>query len=197
MGLDSVELLMSVEDKFGIQIEDSEAEKIYTVQNFVDSVYSKIITNPNDKCLTQIVFYRIRKAVRNLKLTDKEIKPDTKITELLSQTELKENWHLLKTEIGLELPELVALDFNPKLGSHVKIFGIKTIKRTTPVSSGTIRELIDWTIALNQEKLIDIKKITNKYEIERIIIGIINRNLGIPISEIKLEHSITNDLGID
>jgi len=197
MGLDSVELLMSVEDKFGIRIEDSEAEKIYTVQNFVDTVYSKIITNPNEKCLTQIVFYRIRKAIRNLKLTDVEIKPETKITELLTQTELKENWHLLKTEIGLELPELVALDFNPELGSHVKIFGIKTIKRTTPVSSGTIRELIDWTIALNQEKLIDIKKITNKYEVERIIIGIINRNLGIPISEIKLEHSITNDLGID
>ena len=197
MGLDSVELLMSVEDKFGIRIEDSEAEKIYTVQNFVDSVYSKIITNPNEKCLTQIVFYRIRKAVQILKLTDKEIKPETKITEFLSQTELKENWHLLKTEIGLELPELVALDFNPELGSHVKIFGIKTIKRTTPVSSGTISELIDWTIALNQERLIDIKKITNKYEVERIIIGIINRNLGIPISEIKLEHSITNDLGID
>jgi acyl carrier protein len=197
MGLDSVELLMSVEDKFGIRIEDSEAEKIYSVQNFVDCVYSKIITNPNEKCLTQIVFYRIRKAFRNLNLTEKEIKPETRISELLTQSELKENWHLLKTEIGLELPELVALDFNPELGSHVKIFAIKTIKRTTPVSSGTIRELIDWTIALNQEKLIDIKKIMNKYEVERIVIGIINKNLGIPISEIKLEHSITNDLGID
>jgi len=197
MGLDSVELLMSVENRFGIRIEDSEAEKIYTVQNFVDSVYDKIITNPNEKCLTQIVFYRIRKAFQNLKLTDKEIKPETKISELLTQTELKEKWHLLKTEIGLELPELVALDFNPNLGSHVKIFGIKTIKRTTPVSSGTIRDLIDWTIALNQEKLIDIENVTSKYEVERIIIGIINRNMGIPISEIKLEHSITNDLGID
>ncbi|AZQ44183.1 acyl carrier protein [Nonlabens ponticola] len=197
MGLDSVELLMSVEDKFGIRIEDSEAEKIYTVQNFVDCVYSKIITNPNEKCLTQIVFYRIRKAFRNLNLTEKEIKPETKISELLTQTELKENWHLLKTEIGLDLPELVALDFNPELGSHVKIFGIKTIKRTTPVSSGTLRELVDWTIALNQEKLIDIEKITDKYVVERIVIGIINKNLGIPISEIKLEHSITNDLGID
>jgi len=197
MGLDSVELVMSVEDKFGIRIEDFEAEKIYTVQNFVDAVYSKIITNPNKKCLTQIVFYRIRKAFQNLKLTDKEISPESKITELLSQTELKEKWHLLKIEIGLALPELVAFDFNPELGSHVKFFGIKTIKRTTPVSSGTIRDLIDWTIALNEEKLIDIEKITNKYEVERIIIGVINKNLGIPISEIKLEHSITNDLGID
>ena len=197
MGLDSVELLMSVENKFGIRIKDSEAEKIYTVQNFVDSVYDKIITNPNENCLTQIVFYRIRKAFQNLQLTDEEIKPETKISELLTQTELKEKWHLLKTEIGLELPELVALDFNPNLASHVKIFGIKTIKRTTPVSSGTIRDLIHWTIALNQEKLIDIENVTTKYEVERIIIGIINRNMGIPISEIKLEHSITNDLGID
>jgi len=197
MGLDSVELLMSVENKFGIRIKDSEAEKIYTVQNFVDSVYDKIITNPNENCLTQIVFYRIRKAFQNLQLTDEEFKPETKITELLTQTELKEKWNLLKTKIGLELPELVALDFNPNLGSHVKIFGIKTIKRTTPVSSGTIRDLINWTIALNQEKLIDIENVTSKYEVERIIIGIINRNMGIPISEIKLEHSITNDLGID
>ncbi|WP_333474150.1 phosphopantetheine-binding protein [Zunongwangia sp. HRR-M8] len=197
MGLDSVELLMSVEDKFGIQIEDSETEKIYTVQNFVDSVYDKIITDPNEKCLTQIVFYKIRKAFQNLKLTDKEIKPERKISELLTQTKLKEKWYLLKTEIELELPEMVALDFNPNLGSHVKIFGIKTIKRTTPVSSGTIRDLIDWTIALNQEKLIHIENVTSKYEVERIIIGIINRNMGIPISEIKLEHSITNDLGID
>lgn len=163
----------------------------------MDSVYDKIITNPNEKCLTQIVFYRIRKAFQNLKLTDKEIKPETKISELLTQTELKEKWHILKTEIGLELPKLVALDFNPNLGSHVKVFGIKTIKRTTPVSSGTIRDLIDWTIALNQEKLIDIENVTSKHEVERIIIGIINRNMGIPISEIKLEHSIRNDLGID
>lgn len=78
MGLDSVELLMSVEEKFGIRIEDSEAEKIYTVQNFVDCVYSKIITNPNEKCLTQIVFYRIRKAFRNLNLTEQKSNPKPK-----------------------------------------------------------------------------------------------------------------------
>ena len=197
MGLDSVELLMSVEDKFGIQIEDSEAEKINTVQDFADVVYSKIIINPTNKCLSQIVFYRIRKVFRKLDLANKEISPETKISEFLSQTELKEKWLLLGTELGLELPELVALDFNPELGSHIKIFGIKTIKRTTPVSKGTIGQLVDWIIALNEKQLIDVDKITDKYEVERIISSIINRNLGIPISEIKLQHSITNDLGVD
>jgi acyl carrier protein len=197
MGLDSVELLMSVEDKFGISIEDSEAENIATVQHLADTVYSKIIVNPTDKCLTQILFYQIRKAFQNLNLTESEIMPKSKISDLLTKSELKTNWNRLEKEIELKLPELVAMDFNPKLDSHVKIFGIKTIKRNTPVTKGTVRELIDWTISLNFEKTIDIQKITDKYEVERIIAGIISENMGIPISEIELKHTITNDLGID
>ncbi|WP_378172566.1 phosphopantetheine-binding protein [Aquimarina sp. SS2-1] len=197
MGLDSVELVMSVEDKFGIRIPDAECERIYTIQDFADKVFEMISINPTDKCLTQIVFYRIRRALISLTSIEKKIRPDMKISELFTQTELKEKWSQLKTELGLELPELVALDFNPELDSHVKIFGIKTIKRTTPVTKGTIRQLIDWIISLNRNKLIDIKKISSKYEIERIICGITEYNTGIPISEIELHHSFTNDLGID
>ena len=197
MGLDSVELVMAVEDKFGIRIEDSEAEKIYTIQDFADIVYDKIITNPTDKCLGQIVFYRIRKAIGNLTLTKDEIYPEMKISELFTPLELKEKWHRLRIETGLELPELVGLDFNPKLGSYVKIFGIKTIKRTRPVSKGTLRQLVDWTISLNRDKLINIEKISTKYEVERIICGITEDKTGVPISEIELYHSFSNDLGID
>ncbi|AUP81515.1 acyl carrier protein [Flavivirga eckloniae] len=197
MGLDSVELIMSVEDKFGIRIPDAECEQIYTVQDFADTVYKIISVNPTDKCLTQIIFYRIRRAFQNLNFTNKEIMSNTKISDLLSQLELKESWNLLETELRLKLPELVTLDFNPNLDSHLKFLGFRTIKRTLPVTKGTIRQLIDWTISLNFENTIDIQKITNKYEVERIISGIISENMGIPISEIELRHSITNDLGID
>ena len=197
MGLDSVELVMSVENKFGIRIPDTDCEKIYTVQDFSDTVFKMISIHPTDKCLIQIIFYRIRKAFKNLELTKVEIKPDTKISDLLTQTELKANWNRLETEIGLKLPKLVALDFNPNLDTYVKFLGIRTIKRKTPVTKGTIRQLIDWILSLNFEQIIDIQKITDKYEVERIISGIISKNLGIPISEIELKHSITNDLGID
>ena len=197
MGLDSVELVMSIENKFGIQIEDSEAEKIYTVQDLADIVFNRIIINPTDKCLIQIVFYRIREAIRILTSSKKEIRPDMKISELFTLSELKEKWSQLKTEVGLELPDLVALDFNQKLSSHIKIFGIKTIKRTTPVSKGTLRQLVNWTISLNRDKLIEIEEISSKYEVERIICGIIENRIGVPISEIELHHSFTNDLGID
>ena len=197
MGLDSVELVMSVENKFGIRIPDADCEKIYTVQDFADTVFKMISIHQTDKCLTQIIFYRIRKAFKNLELTKVEIKPDTNISDFLTQTELKANWNRLETEIGLKLPELVALDFNPNLDTYVKFLGIRTIKRKTPVTNGTIRQLIDWILSLNFEQIIDIQKITDKYEVERIISGIISENMGIPISEIELKHSITNDLGID
>lgn len=197
MGLDSVELVMSIEDKFGIRIENSEAEKIYTVQDLVNIVYNSIIINPTDKCLSQIVFYRIRKALRSLTSNEQEIRPDMQISELCSQTALKEIWRQLNIETKLDLPDLVALDFNPELSSHVKVFGINTIKRTTPVTKASIRQLVDWIISLNRDKLIDIKKIASKYEIERIICGITEYNTGVPINEIELHHSLTNDLGID
>ena len=197
MGLDSVELIMSVEDKFGIRIEDSEAEKIYTVQEFADIVFSKISFNPTNKCLSQIVFFKIRKALSTLISDEKKITPNMKILEFFNLLELKEKWYQFEMLLALRLPRLVALDFNPNLGTHVKVFGIKTIKRDTPVSQGTIKQLVDWIISLNRDVLIDIEKISSKYEVERIICGMIEDKIGVPISEIEVHHSFPNDLGID
>ncbi|MEI6329031.1 MAG: acyl carrier protein [Pseudanabaena sp. ELA645] len=39
--LDTVELVMALEEKFGVEIPDEEAEKIITVQNALDYINSK------------------------------------------------------------------------------------------------------------------------------------------------------------
>ena len=39
--LDTVELVMALEEKFGVEIPDEDAEKIATVQNAVDYIESK------------------------------------------------------------------------------------------------------------------------------------------------------------
>jgi acyl carrier protein len=52
MGLDSVELLIRVEQHFAIAIPDYEAAKITTVQDLADCVYTKVTTSslhPLDK----------------------------------------------------------------------------------------------------------------------------------------------------
>ncbi|WP_345741442.1 phosphopantetheine-binding protein [Maribacter stanieri] len=197
MGLDSIELVMTVEEKFGIQIPDAECEKIYTVQDFADAVYPKIITHPTEKCLSQIIFYKVREAIKSVNPSNDLITPDSKIKEVVGMDGLRTKWGKIEKVIGLKLPELVTMDFNENLDTHLIIFGVKTIKRTQPVTKGNLGQLTNWIISLNTEQLIDIKKITSKYEVERIISGVINERIGIPINEIELKHSITKDLGVD
>ncbi|MEO2126561.1 MAG: acyl carrier protein [Christiangramia sp.] len=197
MGLDSVELLMSIENKFGIRIADEQAKKINTVQDLVDCVYKNITTHPTDQCLSQKVFYKVKNIIQESDIINNKIEPDTVISELYSLSELRKNWSILEKRLDLKLPDMYAFDFNPNIGSSLKFLGHRTIKRNLPITQSTIKQLIDWIISLNLEKLIDIQNIKNKYEVERIVCGIIHKNMGIPISEIQVHHSITNDLGID
>lgn len=197
MGLDSVELVMSAEKLFGIRIPDIEAKKINTVQEFANVVYNLITVNPSEKCLKQIMFYKIRNTLKTLNFSNENITPDTVVRNLFPKEHLDTNWLIFQHELGLILPKLAKLDYDTSISSHIKLFGVKTIKRTLPTTKGTVRQLIDWIISLNFKKAIEINSITNKYEVERIIANIIHDNMGIPITEIELEHSIRNDLGID
>ncbi|MFV8282844.1 acyl carrier protein [Christiangramia marina] len=197
MGLDSVELLMSIENKFGIRIADEQAKKINTVQDLIDCVYKNITTRPTDQCLSQKVFYKVKNIIPESDIINNKIEPDTVISELYSLHELRKNWSILEKRMDLKLPDIHAFDFNPNIGSSLKFLGHRTIKRNLPITQSTIKQLIDWIISLNSEKLIDIQKIRNKYEVERIVCGIIHKNMGIPISEVQVHHSISNDLGIN
>ena len=197
MGLDSVELVMTIENKFGISIPDDECEQIHTVQQFADSVFEKIKIKPNEKCLSQIVYYRIRKAFERFGNHKQDITPNSKMSELLSNTDLINDWLNLRHRIGLKIPDLVDLDLDKTLNKEVRFLGFKIFDRTEPVAENTLRKFTDWVISMNYEELIDIKNISSKYEIERIICGVIEDNIGVPVSEIELHHSITNDLGVD
>ena len=197
MGLDSVELIMTIEDKFGIAIPDAECEQIYTVQDMADSVFEKIKVEPNEKCLSQIVFYRIRKVFETFGNEKRNITPNTKMSELLSKTDLKNDWTRLGIRVGLKIPDLVDLDLDKTLNKEVKFLGFKIFDRTEPVAENTLRKFTDWIISMNYDKLISIENISSKYEIERIICGITEDRIGVPVSEIELHHSFTNDLGID
>ncbi len=58
----------------------------------------------------------------------------------------------------------------------------------------TVQDFVDCVyakISMHPEKAMDIK------EVERIVISIVSESSGIPVNEIKLIHSITDDLGLD
>lgn len=197
MGLDIVELVMTIEEEFGIDIPDAECENIATIEQMVDAVYKRVQTKPNKKCLSQVVFYRLRRALEDFGNDKQHITPNTKMSELLSETNLKNDWMLLKTEIELNIPDLVDLGYNKTLNKEVRFFGLKVFDRTEPVAENTLRKFTDWVVSMNFEQLITLEQISSRYEIERIICGITEDKSGVPISEIELHHSFTNDLGMD
>jgi len=198
MGLDSVTLLVDVEKHFDISIPNAEAEKIYTVQDFADCVFTKVTFNPTQKCKSQILFHRLRSFfVDNLKADRERITLDRNLNELIQTEDLKETWRQLEEFLDAKLPGLSQLDFDPTIGKEIRFFGLKFWTRKKPVTNGTIGDLANWTLSLNHDKFIDPKNLCGKSDIERIITGIISESCGIPVDEIKLQHSITNDLGID
>lgn len=188
MGLDSLELQVAVEEKFGILIPDEESVEIDTVGDFANSVYEKVNHSPNQKCLTQIVFHRIRQALVAQGKARDQVIPEATISDLLLGIDERAEWQTLEAQTGLQFPKLVTLDLN--------IFGLKIYEQTQPITKATLRKVIDWIISLNFEQFTDLENISTKYEVERIVCGIISDHMGIPINKIELHHSITRDLGI-
>ncbi len=64
MGLEGVEIVMATEETFGITIADDMAQQILTVRQLVDYVTSRVRTTPEMECLTQRLFYRLRRGFR-------------------------------------------------------------------------------------------------------------------------------------
>ncbi|WKN41660.1 hypothetical protein [Tunicatimonas pelagia] len=197
MGLDSVELLVEVEQAFGIEISDQEAGNIATVGDFVNAVFSKVRLVPGEKCLTQIVFYRIREAFMLLRGEEVEVRPASKIIDLLDDNSVKVGWEFLESQVQLKFPKLVRMDIDRELNRDVRLLGIRIFTRIEALTKSSVEKLIGWIISLNFNELIDLEKISSKYEVERIIVGIISDKMGIPVNEIEQHHSITSDLGIN
>lgn len=116
MGLDGVELVMAVEEKFGIEIADQEAQDIRTPRMFCDVIEKKLRTVPSDGCLTQRAFYLLRRAFRDdFAVSRKMFRPDTKLEILVPRRGRQQHWRQLKEHLGalvwpkLRFPRIVSI----------------------------------------------------------------------------------------
>ena len=108
MGLDSVEIVMKVEQAFGINIPDVDAEKLRTVGDMYEYVSARVTDVSTNACVTQKLFYKLRKHFREqLEIPeDFVIIPSTKLKELIPEEGRKHKWVQLEKSIGLSLPAL-------------------------------------------------------------------------------------------
>ena len=109
MGLDAVELVMAVEEKFGIIITDEEATKTLTVGDLKHLVRAKLDVADADGCLTQRAFHLIRKnATAEFGILRRNLRPDTTLEAVVPHSNRRESWRNFQVALGVaELPELV------------------------------------------------------------------------------------------
>src|SRR5215475_15483600 len=109
MGLDAVELVMAVEEKFGISVTDEEATKTLTVGDLKRLVRAKLDVSDATGCLTQRAFHLIRKsATAEFGVPRRSLRPDTPLETVVPHSTRRESWRHFQLVLGVEqLPELV------------------------------------------------------------------------------------------
>ncbi|HWG20151.1 MAG TPA: hypothetical protein VG225_06440 [Terracidiphilus sp.] len=105
MGLDEPELILRIEDEFGISIGDDEAAKARTVGDLYQLALSKLDTAPH--CVSSRAFYRTRKALaQGLEMPPRSIRPSTCLEPLMPRESRIEQWRAVARHSGLRFPQL-------------------------------------------------------------------------------------------
>jgi hypothetical protein len=102
MGLDAVEIVMAIEEAFDIQIEDSEAEYLFTPRDVINLVALKTSGSQSTDCLIQRAFNRLRSGlIRHGGRKRAEIKPKAKIGQLITRGRRRQIIRQILDEIGV------------------------------------------------------------------------------------------------
>ena len=107
MGLDGVELIMNIENKFDIKVSDEEACQTTTVGKMYQRVLDKVRVSNTGQCSSQKAFYSLRKVLMvNLGIEKQVITPKTKTDLLFPEIERGELWEKVSVNAPYKFPEL-------------------------------------------------------------------------------------------
>jgi acyl carrier protein len=172
---------MGIEEEFGLEIPDQDAEKLWTVGQTYEYLKRQLNIKSMDECLMQKYFYKLRKAlINNFGIERLEITLDTNVNQILTKEELEEGWQYLHL-----FSDLVTPDYKSERNM---LLWIQHIERTL-----TVRELVMAMIDVNRDK-IDFSK-SKDAEIWTRLIDVVVRQLNVPRGEVTYEASFSKDLG--
>jgi len=107
MGLDAVELLMAIEDRFLISITDAEAAAAKTVGDLERLVRQKLEPQSAKACLTSFTFYRLRSVLKQqFGVTRAQVRPEASLDGLVPLERRRAAWVRLGNALGWHLPQL-------------------------------------------------------------------------------------------
>lgn len=106
MGLDAVELVIEVEDRFNVKLPDSECARVRTVADLAALVISRV-PRPSGICPTAHTFFELRRQmVTGAGVERPHVRPSTRL-ETLYPSGLRQPWRRLR-RTNPRLPRLIA-----------------------------------------------------------------------------------------
>ncbi len=107
MGLELVELVLRVEEAFGIEITDDEAVAAETVGQLHQCILSKLEQRQSRRCPSSEVFYGIRRALVSLfSMNRRAVSPDTTLNSLFPLPERQDKWSRFCSSSQFPVPRL-------------------------------------------------------------------------------------------
>ncbi len=123
MGLDSVELLLKVEETFSIQIPDSEAVQLLTPGDLYAFVLANTKATPDPPtCLSAIAFYSLRRAARALGVAQR-LRPSDSTLNLLPPRGRRHFWSCLQCSADLLMPPLQRASWVVRSSTAIALLG--------------------------------------------------------------------------
>lgn len=178
MGLDSVELVLAVEETFGISIPDGDASTLITPALLISYVQRAVSSKPVQRpCLSQRAFHRVRSSLCEVtEFSRSDIRLETRIDHLFPKSDRQQRWDTFAVVTGLRsLPRLTlgrGTLFAPKLVRDIVSFEIGAMSETNRVTG-------DWT----------------DQEVRSVVREIISEQLG--IKRFNDTDEFVRDLGVD
>jgi len=195
MGLDSVELLITFEKEFGLEVTDYDAGEMATVGDVATWFHTHLVnSNDNDKTKTELQ-NKIYQAINKIGLS-----PNFKVTDsvntVFEKQNLSQNWEEFQLALNLNIPKPNRYDLEDKIE---KSKGIRKlfIKKRSALTSYSFERLIEWIGALNYKKLLESNDGYSLFDVFITVIYLTHDTSGVNIDEIFWDSSFTNDLGID
>lgn len=101
MGLDSVDLVLAVEEEFDLTISDAEASRCRTPGDIIAIITDRMLPTGRPTCRSQAAFHRLRRSLGSvLGVPRNAVKLNAPIDRWLPTHARRQAWDQLRTEVG-------------------------------------------------------------------------------------------------
>ena len=222
MGLDSVELVLAVEEEFGIAIDDADAANLTTPRLLADYVFARLgnAEAAGGRCLSQAGFYRLRAVlIERFGAHRGEVRPDSSIRDFL-RGDIRTQWRELKQAIDatqlprLECRQCIAYPLlwgMPPLGAALAHYGgapawavlgvafsiwLAAVALTERIAD-LVPEALRTLAALTPYVRVGQPAQWPREDVLQRVLQVVSLHLGIALADIHPDHRFVEDLGVD